>query len=677
MRKYIPVAAALLCLAPCAVSQGYLPLVAQAPVESEKTLSIPLMLQSLNLPSKSVFELGELARQAGSTKQSPVYSSAELGSKELAEDNVKSVSEALLKLPAFAESYNSRGEQSFYLRGMTQAQVPIMFDGVPIYVPYGDIVDTNKLPVSNVSKIQVSKGLSSVLNGPNTMGGAVNVITSKPRKKLEGFIDGSFAGITDRAGSAGVGSKQEKFYVSAAADYADSKGFPLSEHFSPLGSQTSDGVRQNSGYIRRNYSGKLGFTPSENHEYAFAVNSVDANYQVPANLYNPRYWRFSKWQKDTYYAVGSSSFGAVNLTSRFFYDSYYNVLDSYDNASYKTQTTRRAFHSTYDDYSWGGGVTPGVTLLDGLTTVTAALSYKKDIHRSQGNYNAVWERYEAQTWSMGLENTWKLSDRFIGLVGASYDIQDPLYSNGGPLRANDTALNPQAGLKYSLSDDAEIFANAGLKSRFPTLKELYSGYIDTKLPNPNLQKEVSYNYEAGTRLFVPKIKTAFEVSLFYNPVRDLIDSVVISTSYSQMQNIGKAEFKGIEFSAKSALGDSNEADFGYTYLDAKNTTPGAASDNLSGRPANRFYVSDLWKMSEKFSLFGKFSAYSESYVQDSNAKWVMLDGYCTVDANLSYRVTDDVMLRAGGTNLFDASFYTDYGSPAPGRVLYVRTSLTF
>ncbi|MDD4004908.1 MAG: TonB-dependent receptor [Elusimicrobiaceae bacterium] len=674
MRLYIPAAAALLLLSQCVSSQEY---AAQVPAESGNGLSVPLMQKPVAPPSKSVFELGEIASQSGAAKQSAVYSSAEIGSKELLEDNVKSVSDALLKVTGFSETRTSRGEQSFYLRGASQLQVPVMFDGVPVYVPYGDIIDTNKLPVSNVSKIQVSKGLSSVLNGPNTMGGVVNVITAKPRGKLELFADGSFAGETDRAGSAGAGTRQDRFYAAVSADYADSKGFALSNGFTPAGSQTSSGIRQNSGYIRRNYSGKLGLVPSENHEYAFAVNCVDANYQVPANLYNPRYWRFSEWKKNTYYAVGSSSFGMVNVGSRFYYDSYYNVLDSYDNATYTTQNTRKAFHSTYDDYSWGGGIVPSVTLLDGLTELGAAFSYKKDIHRSQDTAGAAWERYEAQTLSLGLENNWKPHNGLTALIGASCDIQDPLYSNGGFVRGSDTAFNPQAGVKYSLDEDTEFYASAGIKSRFPTLKELYSGYIDTKIPNPNLQKEVSHNYEAGARLFAPGLKTAVEASVFYNPVRDLIDSVVLSSSASQMQNIGKAEFKGVEMSVKSALPGSNETDIGYTYLHARNTTPGAESDKLRDRPAHRFYASDLWKINGKFELFAKLSAFSSRYVQDAAGGWVTLGGFCTVDANISYHVTADLLLRAGGTNLLDRNYFTDYGAPAPGRTLYARAGLAF
>ncbi len=675
MRLSIPAAAAFLLLSPCAAQQY--PALAQAPVQSESGISIPLFQKPVTPPAKSVFELGEITKSAESAGQSEVYTSAEIGAKELTEDNVKSVADTLYKIPGFSITRNSRGEQSFILRGMTQLQVPVMFDGVPIYVPYGDIIDTGKLPVSNVSKIQVTKGLSSVLNGPNTLGGVVNVITAKPARKLEASIDGSFADETDRSGSASFGTRQEKFYATMAADYADSKGFSMSKDYTATANENG-GIRQNSGYMRRNYSGKLGLTPGENHEYAFAVNSIDANFNLPPDIYSarPRYWRYTQWQKDTYYMVGKSSFGAFDIGSRMFYDKYYNVLDSYDNANYNTETRPYAFHSTYDDYSWGGSVMPSVTMLDGKTFIKGSLSYKKDIHRQQGNTGAAWTRYEAQTVALGLENVWNLG-KLTAQAGASFELQDPLYSNGGSPRGDDTAFDPQFGLKYSFTDDMQVYGSMGIKTRFPTLKELYSGYLDTKVPNPDLKKETSNSYEAGTRIFVPEAKTAFSFSVYYTALRDLIDVGYTAAGLQQMQNIAHASYKGFEVSAKSVFVKNNETDLGYTYLYARNTTPGAATDRLANRPAGMFYASDLWKITEKFDLFGRVSAFSGRDVQDNSGNWYSLDGFCTVDANVSFRLTPDTLLRAGGTNLFDKNYFTDYGMPSPGRTLFVRAGMTF
>ncbi|MFA6584514.1 MAG: TonB-dependent receptor, partial [Elusimicrobiaceae bacterium] len=499
--KHISAAAVVLLCAAAGYSQD------NAIKKDSGKLDIPLFLNLKNPPSQGVFDLGDVSKIAPSAELSGVYTSAELGKKEITEGNISSVADALDKVSGVATYKNTRGEQIFTLRGFTEFQVPVMVDGIPIYVPYGDQIDTAKLPLYNVSKITVTKGMSSVLNGPNTMGGAVNIITKKPVKAFEASGDASFAGVSDRDVNVNLGTKMEKFYFTAAGEYADTKGFKLSKDFTPTAVETG-GIRSNSDEIRRNFSAKLGFTPSEDHEYAVAANIVSGVFGVPPNASDTRtkYWRFNDWTKNTYYMVGKSRFGGLSLGSKLYYDSYYNVLDAYDNANYNTQRNRSSFHSTYDDHSVGFGVTPTMSFLDGMTTLAGAFSYKDDVHKQQGTAGAAWEKYEAELYSAGAENSWQFQNGLTATAGLSYDIQKPRYSNGGALRAADTAANPQAGLKYEFSDAVQVYGNAGLKSRFPTLKELYSGYMDTKVPNPDLKKEAASNYEIGTRLYSEEAK---------------------------------------------------------------------------------------------------------------------------------------------------------------------------
>ena len=52
----------------------------------------------------------------------------------------------------------------------------------------------------------------------------------------------------------------------------------------------------------------------------------------------------------------------VSIRSSLFYDTYYNVFDTYDDITYTTQTRPYAFHSTYDDYSFGGTLIPSIRM---------------------------------------------------------------------------------------------------------------------------------------------------------------------------------------------------------------------------------------------------------------------------------------------------------------------------
>ena len=72
----------------------------------------------------------------------------------------------------------------FSVRGFNQRYVPVFFDGIPIYVPYDGYIDTGKLPTANLSEITLTKGNSSVLYGPNAMGGVVNILSKKTPEKV-------------------------------------------------------------------------------------------------------------------------------------------------------------------------------------------------------------------------------------------------------------------------------------------------------------------------------------------------------------------------------------------------------------------------------------------------------------------------------------------------------------
>ena len=86
------------------------------------------------------------------------------------------------------------------IRGFDTRQVGMYLDNIPIYVPYDGYADISRFLASDIYTIEVAKGYSSPLLGPNGLGGAINLVTKQPEKKFEG--DGSFGtGSGRRAGN--------------------------------------------------------------------------------------------------------------------------------------------------------------------------------------------------------------------------------------------------------------------------------------------------------------------------------------------------------------------------------------------------------------------------------------------------------------------------------------------
>lgn len=77
---------------------------------------------------------------------------------------------------------------SITLRGLNgQDRTLIMVDGIPVNDGYSAGVTWSQLGVSNVEKIEITRGPASALYGGHALGGAVNIITKKPAGR-EGHI---------------------------------------------------------------------------------------------------------------------------------------------------------------------------------------------------------------------------------------------------------------------------------------------------------------------------------------------------------------------------------------------------------------------------------------------------------------------------------------------------------
>ena len=91
------------------------------------------------------------------------------------------VSRALNLLPGVTLTTSGpRNESMVSIRGFDLRQVPVYMDGIPVYVQYDGYVHLARFTTFDLSAVDVSKGFSSVLYGPNSLSSkAFNPILSK------------------------------------------------------------------------------------------------------------------------------------------------------------------------------------------------------------------------------------------------------------------------------------------------------------------------------------------------------------------------------------------------------------------------------------------------------------------------------------------------------------------
>src|ERR1700743_3517386 len=91
--------------------------------------------------------------------------------------NRTDISHALDLLPGVSvTAVGPRNESAVYVRGFDLRSTPLLLDGIPIYEPYDGYVDMGRFTTFDLAEITVSKGYTSLLYGPNAVGGAINLV---------------------------------------------------------------------------------------------------------------------------------------------------------------------------------------------------------------------------------------------------------------------------------------------------------------------------------------------------------------------------------------------------------------------------------------------------------------------------------------------------------------------
>ena len=595
--------------------------------------------------------------------------------------------------------YNSgaRNEQMINVRGFDVKHAPLYIDGIPIAVAYDGYVDFSRFTTFDLSQIEVSKGLTSPLLGANTFAGAINLVTKKPTKELEGTISsGVFTGGGKKS-YINLGSNQGKYYVQASGSYLERDNYPLSNDFTPTNLQSSD-KRVHSDTEDKKINLKFGYTPNDTDEYAINYINQKADKGVPSTVYlsdSPRYWDWNYWDKESIYFLSKTDFKNFYLKSRLFYDKFKNSLAIYTN---KTYSTLSGNPSWYDDNT--KGVSLEVGQLDSRNNdIKVALHAKKDTH-TEGEDNKVGS-YEmgVNTYSLGLEDTYKFNNKTRLIFGASYDKDDVTkaentnYGTNGnygttPNGTNITgfgtqkefdngkadSINPMAKLEYDIDETLGIYGGIAKKTRFPSIKDRYSFKFKRYIPNPDLNEESTINYEAGFKKDFQS--STLKGNIFYADVKDYIQSNYVDVYYGttrqqQLQNIGNVSQKGFELEYIHDFENGLTVEGSYTrlLLEDKNNLV-----EITNVPNDKVAMAMNYKPIKNLTTNLNMQ-YASSKKTNATSPYEETGSMTVWGTKVIYDITKQLSYDVGVSNLFDKNYQLDYGFPEAGRVLY--TNLTY
>lgn len=599
--------------------------------------------------------------------------------------NKTNVAQALSTMPGVSiQKSGNRNETQVNVRGFDSRQVPIFFDGIPTYVPYDGTLDLGRFMTSELASVELSTGYTSLLQGPNLMGGAINLTTATPKKPFEANIslNQGFARGADNAHniSARLGGRNDLGFIQVSGSQYKQRfmGIPGSENDNPLAG--SNGRRPNSATDDKRMMVKVGWTPREADEYVvtYLKQDGDKNSAPSVTSTKQQYWQWPAYDKESIYFNGTTQVTEdIALQSRFYHDTFKNTLHQYK--SVKDYEKGIYNYSRYDDYSNGADMRVDFTVRE-LDMLSFAAHWKEDVHRARARKDVPFDRYKDNTYSIATEYQWVATDNLdiIGSIGYDwrksadgkrYDYKSENFEkyDGN----NQHAFNWEAMARYHLANEDTVQFSISERSRFPTQKERYTKEKmksdDTFVINPHIDAERALTYDLTYKGHINP-KWSYTSSVYYNHVTDAIMAHRIGVNKNggyilENRNSGKVDYFGLDLGTTGEVTDWMEVglSYGYIHADPKHYSV----KHVTELPTHKAFAWVKFTPYEPFSITVTEEArsWAFNYVDDDSK----VRGFAKTDLRLDYDLGQGVSVNTSVNNLFDKSYEYTNGYIEEGR----------
>ena len=655
------------------------------------------------------YDLGRIERTV-KTEIDANSSTTQITAEDFENSASSNVAEALRLTPGvyYGAPNGSKAGTDISIRGYGGDRVGIFIDGIPTHSIYDRYTDYGIFDSYGLSEIAISKGYASPQYGMNTLGGAVNIITSKPLDKLEAGVRYGFISNNEHQVGVSIGSNLGTFYTQASYGYTHRDTFPLSYKYTPQNNQKN--LEKRNSYLKNHtLRFKIGFEPNENHEYSLNLiytnrkaGGMGADTDADNSL-----WTWGRYNTLTLYLLGHSKVtDAFSINTRLFYRWFDNFLENW----------RQIDDSAYDDHSVGGILTFQYDFTE-YNNLKFGVNIQNDNHIEDKlrfayieNGNGVKPQntplkygdslHDIST-SIFVEYAHKFNDIFRLMLSGSYDRNDMIYGQKRVLGTKGTGQQTSVSVsnyaKSSLqggtaqaivfgdwNENVTSWLTFGYKDALPSLRNRYSAGSGFLTPNNNLQPESAINVEVGTKLdYQTALGTSkAEVAVFYNDLTNMFVTVDDSTNAcpngkecKRYENAREGYSYGIEVGFNQGFWEDRiTLGANYTYVQ-KNTT-GKADSVKANRILN--YPEHIANVllgiypHSKVDILANLTYQSPQWSRSTNTgAYTKSNEIFLMDLKANVRIIDGLQFSLGAYNLFDYNYYLNAGEYMPGRRFFL------
>ncbi len=231
------------------------------------------------------------------------------------------------------------------------------------------------------------------------------------------------------------------------------------------------------------------------------------------------------------------------------------------------------------------------------------------------------------------------------------------------------------GTVFRFDQEHSVYAQYAEGFKMPTAEQLFTSVpslTSSVIPNPDLKPERVRSYEAGFRGVYPRGR--WSLAAFHAEYEDFIQSFVTipGTADVTYRNLSEVTVSGVEASGAYQFARDWLVSGSASYQHGnQRSAPGASSVPFDGASPFRMVAGLRWTPEGTGVDAELLTTYQSEVERSSSPQIYQPKAFTVVDFNLSYRPVENLILRAGVFNLFDAR----YLSVAPG-VTYTRSEFT-
>jgi len=567
---------------------------------------------------------------------------------------VKSISE-LLNLVSGVD-LQTRGifnvQSDITIRGSTFEQTVILIDGVRVNDPQtGHHNSDLPLTLQDIEKIEILHGHGSSLYGSNAVGGAINIITKKPKEKelTTKFSYGNF--------------NTYQLFVSA--------DFPWRK--STISYEKSDGYPVPEKYLKPywNFTGK-----ESRFNYNFDIFTIFSNFHIGSltifrnlcikssegavgavikkfsgyDFYTPESGFPSKETTATYFfrsSIQGSNDSKITTFARIYLDEF--ILDE---TSLRTKYKNEHWNSVLGiDLRW-----------------ETKLFATKFIFGSE----PVFEFIISTGTKGGLGNHGRTKTAFYGESQIQFGEPSKLTTLNLGLRSEYNDFNqqwqhsPTISISKILTPRIKLRSSLGRTYRLPSFTELYCEDLVNK-GDSNLKIESAWSEELGFDLSLNK-NSFLSFTVFHRDEKDVIDWIQVSTSPKKFQvnNLGQIKRIGIEMTLKYQYKKTNTK-INYTFIETDTDTEYPLSKYALRNPIHQ--VSTVISYPLPYQIT---QTWTGVYKERKDEK-----GYFLFSTQLIKKIKNNFEIFLSGSNLLNEEYEEILGVPQPGRWLGIGINWSY